>query len=202
MSTVLVDYSAEWHMLDLTSDEDWTDHSMDDITTWPLLPQPSGGDREGAHASVPGTETWTNPIPVVSQRPITTPSSAWWIARDLEGVRPLALNLHVDASYSVYFNGVAIIIGGVNPQAGATSPSSLQTVVTHALPRVEGRLAIRVTQHVRGGLDGLYIDPQVVVGSVYPVVRQYPRDDGAGLSSAPRLYPPPKRQQRLVGGFQ
>lgn len=32
------------------------------------------------------------------------------------------------------------------------------------------------------------------------VVRQYPRDDGRGLSSAPRLYPPTKAR-RLVGGY-
>lgn len=33
------------------------------------------------------------------------------------------------------------------------------------------------------------------------VVRQHPRDDGLGMSSAPRLYPPPKAQ-RIVGGYQ
>jgi len=36
---------------------------------------------------------------------------------------------------------------------------------------------------------------------VLEVVRQYPRDDGRGLSSAPRLYPPP-RARRRVGGYQ
>lgn len=33
------------------------------------------------------------------------------------------------------------------------------------------------------------------------VIRQYPRDDARGLSSAPRLYPPPKAR-RIVGGYQ
>lgn len=35
-----------------------------------------------------------------------------------------------------------------------------------------------------------------------PAVRQYPRDDGLGLSSAPRHYPQPKRSQRVVAGYQ
>lgn len=186
MSTVLVDYGAEWRMLDLSSDDDTTDHSMDDLSTWALLEQPSGGDA-GAWTGVP---QWS---PVVQVRPITTPSSAWWLAVDLVDVMPLALNLHFDARINVYFNGVFLT---------STTNPDLVPVVSMDLPRAEGRLAIRVTQHVRGGLDGLYIDPQVEVASLYPVVRQYPRDDGAGLSAAPRLYPPPKRQQRVVGGFQ
>ena len=186
MSTVLVDYGAEWRMLDLSSDDDTTDHSMDDLTTWPLLEQPSGGDA-GAWTGVP---QWS---PVVQVRPITTPSSAWWLAVDLVDVMPLALNLHFDARINVYFNGVFLT---------STTNPDLVPVVSMDLPRAEGRLAIRVTQHVRGGLDGLYIDPQVEVASLYPVVRQYPRDDGAGLSAAPRLFPPPKRRQRVVGGYQ
>jgi len=32
------------------------------------------------------------------------------------------------------------------------------------------------------------------------VTRQYPRDDGRGVSSAPRLYPPVKAN-RLAGGY-
>lgn len=39
--------------------------------------------------------------------------------------------------------------------------------------------------------------------SGHPPVRQYPRDDGKGLASAPRIHPPPKgNTQRVVGGFQ
>lgn len=186
MGSVLVDYGAEWHMLDLVDDTDTTNHSSDDISTWPLLPQPSGGSG-GAWT---GVSSW---LPVVTVRPITTPSSAWWIARDIEGVLPLALNLHVDAEIQVYYNGVFITSLDNNSQV---------PVVSVGLPRVEGRLAIRVTQDVRAGLDGLYIDAQVVTASEYPVVRQYPRDDGAGLSAAPRLFPPPKRRQRIVGAYQ
>lgn len=34
-----------------------------------------------------------------------------------------------------------------------------------------------------------------------PVTRLHPRDDGRGLSSAPRIHPPPKAR-RIVGGYQ
>lgn len=47
---------------------------------------------------------------------------------------------------------------------------------------------------------GTPIIPVVVPGST-TVTRQWPRDDGRGLSSGPRLFPPPK-SRRLVGGHQ
>jgi hypothetical protein len=34
-----------------------------------------------------------------------------------------------------------------------------------------------------------------------PVIRKFPRDDGLGLSSASRIFPPPK-SGRIVGGYQ
>lgn len=36
---------------------------------------------------------------------------------------------------------------------------------------------------------------------IAPVTRRYPRDDGRGMSSAPRLFPP-SRSARMVGGYQ
>lgn len=35
-----------------------------------------------------------------------------------------------------------------------------------------------------------------------PVVRLYPRDDGRGMSSAPRIIPAAKGRSRIIGGFQ
>lgn len=47
----------------------------------------------------------------------------------------------------------------------------------------------------------LYIGSDVEAAMVQAVVRQYPRDDGLGLSSAPRIHPPPKGR-RIAGGYQ
>lgn len=52
------------------------------------------------------------------------------------------------------------------------------------------------------------IDDEVLVDdiSIYlttrPVVRMYPRDDGRGMSSAPRIHPQPRGRSRIIGGFQ
>lgn len=46
-------------------------------------------------------------------------------------------------------------------------------------------------------------DDTVARSTAVPVTRQYPRDDGAGLSSARRIHPPPKNRARArwVGGY-
>lgn len=60
-----------------------------------------------------------------------------------------------------------------------------------------------------GSLEGIPGDPALggsiwtygLIPLVKPATRQYPREDGTGHSSAPRLYPPPK-SQRVIGGHQ
>lgn len=184
-------YGEEWSMLMLPPGGDGIDHSLDDLSTWPQNPMPAGVEIPSSS----GTEEWS---PIATSVPVGTPNTVFWIARVTDS-RPLSLELRVDAYVMVYHNGYYV---GAYSTAGATYPSSVPTSVFFDLSRLPGQIAIRVEQKVRAGLDGLYIDPRVICASVTPVVRQYPREDGAGLSAAPRLYPPPKRQQRVVGGYQ
>ena len=60
----------------------------------------------------------------------------------------------------------------------------------------DGDWGLRVYEIVASG-EGEVTPPPTTL----TVVRQYPRDDGLGLSSAPRLYPASKAR-RLVGGYQ
>lgn len=60
-----------------------------------------------------------------------------------------------------------------------------------------------------GGGPGVFNGAGALVDNLFvwivdlgPVVRMYPRDDGRGMSSAPRIYPVPKGRSRIVGGYQ
>lgn len=46
----------------------------------------------------------------------------------------------------------------------------------------------------------VWVDVTYEAGALFPVTRQYPRDDARGFGSAPRIYPPP-RAGRIVGGY-
>ena len=46
------------------------------------------------------------------------------------------------------------------------------------------------------------VDDISVFLTTRPVVRLYPRDDGRGMSSAPRIWPRPKGRSRVIGGYQ
>lgn len=53
---------------------------------------------------------------------------------------------------------------------------------------------------LNGGIT-LVDDLWVTSGPTGPAVRLYPRDDGRGMSSAPRIHPAP-RSGRIIGGYQ
>lgn len=49
-----------------------------------------------------------------------------------------------------------------------------------------------------GGSGAVFI----TYARIQPVVRLYPRDDGRGMSSAPRIWPRPKGTSRIIGGYR
>ncbi len=61
--------------------------------------------------------------------------------------------------------------------------------------------SVRVTYVGLQILTDAYVPPEPPTGTALPAARQWPREDGRGWSSAPRLYPPPK-SSRIVGGHQ
>ena len=50
--------------------------------------------------------------------------------------------------------------------------------------------------------DGITLVDDIWVAYGPPVVRLYPRDDGRGMSSAPRIIPAAKGRSRVIGGYQ
>lgn len=56
-----------------------------------------------------------------------------------------------------------------------------------------------------GGDGGDGADGWVLItraNPIRPAIRLYPRDDGRGMSSAPRIHPQPRGRSRIIGGFQ
>lgn len=62
-----------------------------------------------------------------------------------------------------------------------------------------GGAGARDTSGGNGAPGLIYI---TFVATDTPVVRLYPRDDGRGMSSAPRIWPPAKGRSRVIGGYQ
>lgn len=60
------------------------------------------------------------------------------------------------------------------------------------------------TASVDGGEPGaVQVDAMWLYGIAgAPVCRLYPRDDGRGMSSAPRIWPRPKGTSRIIGGYR
>lgn len=180
-----IDFGSPWKYLLVAvggTDDTYADPAYDD-TGWPTGPAPFGArDVTGR----PGADDW---LPIATGLAF---GNDVWVRAEIDGAVSATIKIDFDAA--IYWNGVLLTV--VNGPSTDTGP-----VVewTQNLPHEDGVLAVWFIQNTRGGFDGSYGDLSARGGSV--PVRQYPRDDGRGLSSAPRLFPPPKGQ-RLVGGYQ
>ena len=89
-----------------------------------------------------------------------------------------------DEPDEVIFWGMETAFGFAMP---TVAPDTEESFVSTAIPAIRVTLRSPRYRWVYPGLN--------------PVIRQYPRDDGRGLSGAPRLHPPVKAS-RLAGGYQ
>lgn len=142
------------------------------------------GTGTGTPIAALGTPTYP-----ASWRPVVTvvpKDGGVWLRREV----PVGgdLSVRMDGSAWVYLDGTLIgsRVGDGAAEATFTMPGP-------------GLLAIHAEDDTDDPFgDGFYIDALVPIDA--PATRLFPRDDAAGLSAAPRLYPPPKAR-RIVGGY-
>lgn len=187
-SSRFIPFGSDWRYLVLTgggTDESYADPDYDD-SGWSVGPAPYGHTEVTGRA---GADDW---LPIATLVAGGEAGEDVWVRAEIAGATEVTVRIDYDVR--IYWNGALVV--NVN---GPSFDSSEVVTWTNDLPHELGVLAIWFQVNVRGGIDGSYGDASARGGSV--PVRQYPRDDGAGLSSAPRLFPPPKGQ-RLVGGYQ
>ena len=63
-------------------------------------------------------------------------------------------------------------------------------------------LALRAGDDFDRTGDSTYLNVRVEIEGSAAAVRQYPRDDSRGFGSAPRIYPIPQQDNRIIGGYQ
>ena len=174
-------YAQEWAYLVLAEYDhtvNYFDPNYDD-TGWLRATAPFGGP-DTVH-------------PIFGRHPQTVipkNSTVWYRAR-LDGAGGTAIPLDVDGNISIWLDGVLLY--------SANAPGFS---ITLDVPTGGDLLAVRV--------DDDFLDPSgdwtwfdFPLPSEIPVVRRYPRDDGQGLSAAPRLHPLPRSiDRRIVGGIQ
>lgn len=105
-------------------------------------------------------------------------------------------------------SSVGTVAGGINADStGRWTSDAYQWPDKWSL-RISSWTAGEVADPIPPGsfaIDGT--DPQWAAATLglrvtaTPATRQFPRDDGAGLSAGPRIHPPP-RSRRTVGGYQ
>lgn len=174
-------YEQEWAYLVLPEYDHTVDYSNPAISDaeWPRSTAPFGGP-DTVH-------------PIYGRRPQTVipkNSTTWYRAR-LNGAGATAIPLDIDGNIAMWLDGVLLY------QADTPGFS-----ITIDVPQGGDLLAVRV--------DNDFSDPSgdwtwfdFPLPSETPVVRRYPRDDGRGLSAAPRLHPLPRStDRRVVGGIQ
>lgn len=93
---------------------------------------------------------------------------------------------------SVAFNGSTVSTRTIDPGAGA---SSFGAFAEEEYTILGGGGAVMPPGHAT--VQDFWYE---TAGS--PVCRLYPRDDGRGMSSAPRIWPRPKGTSRIIGGYR
>lgn len=184
--TVLPYGSPGWAYLNIPK-TDTTDRSSPgwDDSSWPVAAWGRFGSTDGAAATaVPTNGLWQW-------------GGAVWIRQALAGGADYAMNLGVDDTAKVYWNGTLIweTAGGGANNAGATAYVYEPFEVPPEVVTGFNVIAVRGEDWNQNCL----LDVEVYARAT--AVRQWPRDDADGLGAAPRIYPPP-RSQRLVGGYQ
>lgn len=153
-------------------------------------------------------EFWVAPI-APSPNFVTYDSSG--ASRTAIGGPPMTIGevYHVVATYS---HGVSQLYVNAVQRASATNGDTLMTTSTPAF--IVGSDSLSSTDGLAGDLAHVaYYDTALsperilahyIAGTICdsPVVRLFPRDDGRGMSSAPRIWPQPKGRSRIIGGYQ